>query len=469
MLQDSVNSFDEEIMLAAHRESQIDQRERTLQRAFLHLPFFTQFLATGQKKGSIFLGKSIYEYRLAHRGTVFMGKAGEKDFGETLVGFNPVHKYVEEAGFFLKQGWDKFSKTKSIRGATERLFGTCDIVVSDSPLYMADTKWNETFAHARFHIAQLLERHYSITDFRNDLDVYGSERDPRFKNLVLGLFASFYRMPWDVGSIRACCEDNKDYMPFEITITGKTYDPEIGPEQFLFELPKLNPKEFDEVGIGMDVGLIHTSVILVFAHHVKVKKWYLLGSAHLIQEVISDHQAEILDYIMTFYKNSWAGVDVTNNPAIVTTLNNKRNLQYAEKSYDERLIEVSFNKKVTLGWETDPATKHLPVKRQKVKAKDVEMKVFTVDRLNRMFRKKEFVFGKEFEDILVDEFQSERESISVTTGKTSIRTPENIHIPEAFRCFVLGLYKKKEFPERPQQNYSSFCAPEVGGSLWVNR
>lgn len=465
MLQDAINSFNAEIMLVAHRESQIDQRERSLQKAFLHIRFLTQFLLTGKKTGSIVLGKSLYEYKLKHKGAAFMGKAGEKDLGETIVGQNPIHKYVEEAGFFLKKAWDKFSKTKSVRGATERFFGTCDIVTADSPLYLADTKWDETFAHARFHIAQLLERHYSIADFRNDIDMYGSEKDPRCRNLVFGEFAAFYKLPWDIDSIRACCEDIKEVSFYKTIITGKMYENST-PDQFLSDLPKLDPNIFDKVGIGMDVGLIHTSVILFFAHHIKRDKWFLVGVVSLIQEVISDYQAEILDYVMDFYRESWAGVDITNNPAIVTTLRNEKHRGYAGKNYADRLIEVSFNKKADLGWEVDPKTKNLPPSKRKYIKKEAEMKVFTIDKLNNIFKKKGFVLPKEFEDDLIEDFQSERESISMTTGKTTIRTPENVHIPEAFRCFVLALHEKGNSKEMPQRPQSEFCAPEVGRSVW---
>lgn len=464
--QDAINAAGEEIMLAAHRESQIDQRERRVQKAFIHNKFFNQFLLTKKKKGSIILGKSVYEYKLAHAGTIFMGKAGEKDFGETIVGFNPIHKYIEEAGFFLKPAYDRFSKTQSVRGATTRLFGTCDIITPDSPLYMADTKWHETFAHARFHIPQLFERRYSISDHRNDMDVYGSENDPRYRNLVCGEFAAFYRIPWDLDAIRKCCIEVKDYYFYKKIITGELYSESHSPKEFLDDLPKINRQEFDKIGIGMDVGLIHTSVILIFAHHIKKDKWFLVAVIYLVERVISDYQAEILDHIMDFYNNSWAGVDITNNPAIATTLKNKKNIQYIDKKYEERIIEIMFSKKITVGHEVDPATKNLPEHKKKYKKKEADMKAFSTIKLDNMFKKESFVIPKEFEDELISEFETEIESTSITTGRTTIRTPENIHIPEAFRCFSIALHIESDLPGIPERKDSEFCMPEVGASMW---
>ena len=302
----------------------------------------------------------------------------------------------------------------------------------ETPFRRLDTKISR-FENFRFHTTRRFDPNFNQTTKEDRIDAFGGEDSDDFKQQIDSLWGTPCWGAWDIAAITAnMVQDKKNpkFMPVVITISAKDYQGKI-PEEFLYSLPTV---EFGtEVYVVMDAGYSQPSCVLIFAN--LGKGWELLARIMLTDKMIADDQSEFVDYIADFYKATTIAPDCTSAEGrnVAHALMNPKNEQYITKNYSDRIIEIYFNMNSVVGYDFDEKKKEAIEKKE-------ENKTFSATILRKMFAKKDFVLPYDTE-ILAD-FGRESWSKDEKSGKTKLRTPQNVHIPEAFRCFSLAWWKK---------------------------
>jgi len=201
----------------------------------------------------------------------------------------------------------------------------------------------------------------------------------------------------------------------------------------LLPLPKTEQKI--DVILGIDAGYTSPTVVLPFFLY--EHKWNLRCRIMLKEKMIPDDQAELIDYIADFYNAGIISLDTTSSEgrAPATSLTNPKNKKYINKNYAERVVMASFQTKMIMGYTADGTEISDNVKNG------------TTTILRQMFAREEFLLYND-EDLL-EEFN--REVKKKTKETISISTPQDVHIPDAFRCFAFGYFAKYGGVEKPSK------------------
>ena len=347
---------------------------------------------------------------------------GDSKQAEAIQGVHCCIRFIDEFQQYPDAAWQQFMGTASEKGASytiDKYTGVPD-GRRDSPAWKVsqfDPDYYSKFDNCRLKISKRLvpyfdsntmadeKKHRNEQSFIHDIDADWGEEQWGY---------------WDWMSIEACI--NKELPPIIIRISKQDYKSRV-PASVLGRIP-LRSKEVEDIMIGFDFGWTQPSVIYVFA--LIKKRWRVLCRINLENKMIPDQQGEILDYLMEFYQVTLAGLDVTGEKGVATTLQDKQG-RYAGKNYENRIVGVEFGSKMVVGMDEMGEVKE-------------NVKNATCRILKEMFYEREFELF--YDQELHADFNSESCIISPATGLVKILTPSTCHIPEAFRCFAYAYYTK---------------------------
>lgn len=246
---------------------------------------------------------------------------------------------------------------------------------------------------------------------------------------------------WDEQAINDCI-DKKESSKYPgllvnkmnvVEVTAKSYQ-DSTPAFALAQMLPLPEKGLDVI-LGIDAGYTSPTMVLPFFWY--ENKWQLRSRIVLKDKIIPDDQADLIDYIADFYDAGIICIDCSSGEgrAPATSLANPNNPKYKDKKYDERVLMLEFQQNMIMQYKADG---------EEIKEK---VKAGTTTVLRQMFARHQFLIYND-EDLL-GEFNREAKRKTVT-GET-ILTPDNVHIPEAFRCFAYGYHEKYGGISKPKR------------------
>lgn len=424
-VQDCINDFDQQSLITTFRSLHIKARFEAIIGYFYKVAYFRAFIKR------IVRQNPIWQLDLKNGHTLYGISVGDDPQCVNIQGKHPTKRKGEEFSFYPQAAFIKFQEAADPRGTTDRYTGVVD-GREDTPFRRLDTKISR-FKNHRFHLSRRFDPNFDQETKEDRIDAFGGEDSDDFKQQIDSLWGMPRWGAWDIEAIMANMiqdEKNPKHKPVVITISAKDYAGKI-PEELLYGLPKA---EFGaDVYLVMDAGYSQPSCVLIFAN--SGKEWEQVVRIMLTNKMIADDQAEIVDYIADFYKAGTISIDCTSAEGrnVSHAFKNSKRIEYEKKNYSDRIIEVYFNGSSVVGYEYDEKKKE-PVEKKE------DNKILSANTLIRMFAKKDFVLPYDI-DILAD-FNKESWVKNESTGKTLLRVPHNVHIPEAFRCFSFAYWKK---------------------------
>lgn len=425
LLQRIITEFNKESLLSSFRKVHIrDRLEAVISYLWIH-PFFRAFLIRPNSLRETVSRTPIYEIKLKNGHKLWGISVGDDPLAIMIQGKHPQFKYIEEAGAYPQFAWIKWQGTADPTGCKEKVYGVAD-GRRDTPYYQMVHKLSQ-FKNKVFKISKRLEPHYDSEKLRNDIEVYRGEETTEFRGEVDAEWGESVRGAWSEQEIINCFDQVqlKNYPGVLknrlkiITIDSKDYEgmvPEtaLGPDLLPF------PEERERVLLGVDTGFVSPTTILPFFY--LKGKWYLTEIIKLTNRMITDDQAELLDFIMEFYNVDFAGLDTTSNSALATALQNPKG-KFNGKNYKERIVWVQFNKTMASGYEERDG---------KIKLRTRTVRDETSAILRWFFSQRKFNLF--YSEEILTEFGSERRKL--LQNRETIVTPDYIHITDAFRCFA---------------------------------
>lgn len=383
----------------------------------------------------------IYTIKLRNNHVITGISVGDDPNCVAIQGHHPQIRYIEETQTYPKPAWLKFQNTQAPEGSVDRFYGVPDGRI-DTPFRELDTKVKK-FNNKRFHISRRFDPNFNKEKKEQYIQTLGGENSNEFLAQVDAKWGEPTWGVWNEGDIMSNFEKNaNDEYPKrirKIEISAKDYKGMI-PSQVLNDLLPL-PENDLEVILAIDPGYSQPTVILPFYYF--KGKWCLDSVIKLIDRMIPDDQAEIIDYIASYYRASFIPMDCSSaeGKAPASSLSNPKRDEFSGKNYDKRIIWVEFQKSEIVGYkQSQEGDEDSPLIEIKEK-----LKAFTTNELRTKFANKFFRLA--YDESIPEEFNSE--SQKRRSNGIFIDTPADVHIPEAFRCFAYGWWLTYGKIERP--------------------
>jgi len=469
--QTALTENNKESLVTAFRKMHIKDRLEKVISFFYSVRYWRKFLLGDADKTLKYAVRRspTYEIKLKNRHIIYGISTGEDPMAIAIQGTHTHFRYMEEAESYIKDAWTKFQSARDPKSVRDRFTGTVDGRI-DSPFFEMDTKISK-FKNKRFHLSRRLEPWFDQETKNNLIETFKGETSNEFKQQCDGEWGEPVWGVWPEKDIIKCLDKREDPQQpgvfanqiINITLTPNDYK-NMSPDQVLWSLPKLPANDL-EVIIGIDGGYSEPTVVLPFFYY--KNKWNLQCKILLRDKIIPDDQAELIDYICDFYNAMIIPIDCTSadGRAIAQALTNPKRQEYVNKKYPERVVHVNFNSTEVIGYTDEDRNFREGEENKKLKEVEIKERVknLTTIELYKMFSN--HMFNIYYDEDLLGEFNSEVQKKS-SSGNYIILTPRDVHIPEAFRAFSYGWWKKYgkvDKPEKKSSNYS-FVLPEYGDS-----
>ena len=436
--QAAINEYNSESLITSFRRTHIKDRCEAIINYFERVPYFRHFLHPHARTSKQAINRTpIYEIRFANGHVLWGISVGDDPLAVNIQGKHPKFRYMEEAQSYPMTAWQKFQGTADPKGTIDKFVGVPD-GRTDTPFRSMDTKL-ERFDNKRFHISRTADPWFNHEMKNNLVETYGKEDADEYLQQVHGEWGHPSWGYWDIDQIQR--NVNGTNFCKVITISKKDFEG-ILPEQAISELVS---EDYKDCILGIDAGFTEPTVVTPFFHN--GERWDYKYRINLTDRMIYTDQAKIIDAIATKLRASSLGIDCTSGDgrALATELQNPKIEEYAKKDYRNRVIWVQFNSKVIYGRNADGSEKK------------EETKIFSSNKLHSWFSKK--WFNLYYDEDLISEFNSESQH-KTDSGEMRIKTPQNVHIPESFRCFIVAWFSRHgEFVIDEPEEYGSFVLP----------
>ena len=437
LLQTLITRFNEESLISSYRKTHIKDRLENVIGFITRVPYFKRFFKGHKYSARESVNRSpVYRIELRNGHLMHGISVGDDLSCSMIIGKHPKHRFLEEAQNYPEYAFVKWEAAKDPKGSLDKYFGVVD-GRGATPFRRLDGQIKK-FQRCRFHVPRLLESYFNQELKKDAIESLKGEGSEDYRHEMLAEWAEPSWALWSERDIIDCIsKDEKERMNV-IKISSSDYKGSI-PSLVLSGLPLL-PKSVLDVIIGIDAGWSQPTVILPF--FLKDGRWTLTTRIELFNKMIPDDQSELVDYIATFYRAMLVAIDFSSGEgkSISTSLRNPKRPQFSGKNYEERLVDVEFQKNMIVGYKS----------RDEVIEEDIKTK--TTQILYSFFANHQFHLFQD-ESILLD-FNAE--SQKKESNRTKIKTPSWVHIPEAFRCFAYAYflkYGKVERPTIPKDSY----------------
>ena len=436
MAQNAINDYNEESLLTTFRRMHVKDRFEKVISYFTLIPYLRKFLrGKGTTTRESITRTPFYDIHLRNGHSLKGISVGDDPLAVAIQGTHPSRRYVDEMQTYPSEAWVKFQSTRDPRGSKDKFMGCAD-GRQHTPYFNLDTKVSR-FKNKKFHITRLSEPGFNQEDKLNLVQTFGSEEANEYLHQILAEWGEPEWGVWPSEAIHACIDKTEAIKGSGIlqnhmkitTISAKTYKG-CTPGMVIQDLRI--PQGVEETILAIDAGYSEPSVILPF---MRISgKWHLYNIIELRDRIIPDDQTEIIDYIADQYQATSIPIDCTSadGRAVASSLQNPKRSEFEGKGYDKRVMWVEFNKYFEVRKEIDKTTdKEVSIK-EKIKDKTTAL-------LRQMFSNREFLLF--YSEKLFVQFNAESQKRS-DTGNVLIKTPDWVHIPEAFRCFMTAVYLK---------------------------
>lgn len=440
---------------------------------FNSVRFLRRFYKTGKEFGSVKrdVVKSI-DFINGHQYIAI--SVGDDPKAAQIKGQSPAIKYIDEAQDYPTKASEVLSSTEDPTGCEEYWAGVVD-GRRDTPFYVTCER-SVVFQNSIFKFSRRYDPHFNQENLKKALEQLGQNSN-RFMQEVDAEHGDPEQGAWNMNDVLVATEgydDSKVHDMNVISLTPQEYKRGISPISVVSKL-RGNDKE---TIIGVDYGEVQPTVIMPFEKENGV--WICKHRIEMRDRVDTDAQAKMLSYISNLYSNLIAvGIDCTSSPALADLL---------EPDLPEgKIVRVKFQANYPYGvmFIDSPEKQEMIFKESGTKPpigaeikRVMKVKNFTVSEGIKMLSRREVNFY--YDPEIIEQFSAESEE----NGR--IKTPPDVHIPEAFRCFVLAWHQSLRwesasehfmdimYPEKIETGYfdRSFSEPRIdlmGGSLHERR
>jgi hypothetical protein len=425
-------------LLTSFRSLHTRDRMESVITFFYAIPYFRHFL---RDKNPV-RRQPTYEVNLKS-GVVMYGIAiGDDPQAVNMTGKHAKFRAIEEAQFYPSFAFTQFQGTAHPSGTVDRAIGVPNGMVN-STLKLLDKGVN------RLHVPKIFDP--DLTTAKKDalFDSYGGSSANDTTHQFWGMWGEPISSAWDLDTIRSCMitdKSNPAYVAWVEEIERENFSKgQENADLFLHNLPDVEG-EAQKILICMDVGHSAKSAILVFIDYGKrfrqIARVMLAGRWNHLQ------QSKVLDYIFSKYnivKPTYVAVDCTSGEgrALADELtNSEKNINAS--AYKRQLYRVQFNSSEVVRREIDERGKEREIKEG---LKDLTARILRGLFVQYVARQRAIILPYDTE--ILEDFGREYRHRDEKTGKTTLGTPDDVHIPEAMRCFayLVWLFYVKEEPE----------------------
>lgn len=436
----------EETFLTAYRKTHIKDRLEKVITYLNAVPYLRRFFK-GDSETSLresVTRSPIYSIRFKNKHEICGISTGDDPQAVVISGHHPFLRYIEEGQFYTADAWVQYQNTQAPGGSIDRYYGVSNGRL-DSPFYIITHKLKK-FKNKRFRVHRAMEPNWTQELKRDKLSTL---KGPNSNDWIQQIEAQEGEPSFGVWN-EADIRKNIDFTESKeipgtlantiktIAVLAKDYV-DMDANQVLCNLPQL-PENDLEVILGIDAGYSQPTIILPFYFY--KNKWNLSCKILLLDRMISDDQTELIDYIASFYRNCYLGIDCSSADGrdIATKLCNPKNEEYNTKQYDKRVFFIDFREALIVGYKREVESGKVVLLEVKDHMKNLSTRV-----LRDKFSREELYLY--YDEEMIPEFISETQKTE--GGRLTIHTPPTVHIPEAYRCFAGAWWKLKIKVEKP--------------------
>jgi len=420
--------------------------------------FFGYFYKTGREYQSVRrdIVKTI-DFINGHQYVAI--SVGDDPKAAQIKGQSPSVKYIDEAQDYPDKAAEILSSSEDPSGCEEYWAGVVD-GRRDTPFYSTLEKSN-VFKNDIYKFSRRYDPHFNQYNLEKAREQLGDDSN-RFAQEIDAEHGDVESGAWNMADILDSVEgydnDGRKTLRMKVfTLTPRNYRRGADPSTVL---RGLNGGAHETI-IAVDVGEVQPTVIIPFEYQDNI--WRAKIRVEMKERVDTYSQLEVLKYVIGVYTNVRAiAIDCTSSPAIADML------EAEDPDLQSRIIRVKFNS--SYPYETlyvdDKEKQELIFKETGRKPRigaeikrTMPVKNFCTQEGIKMLARGEVVFY--YDPIIVEEFSAE----TIKNGK--IRTPPDIHIPEVFRCFIMGWHRTLD-DETDVDIYSEFF-PEPAATGYFGR
>ncbi len=347
---------------------------------------------------------------------------------------------IEEAHQYPMRGWIKLQGAKDAKGCRTLMAGVPDGRI-DTPFRYADSKY-DTFVSRRFHLSRRTDPYFNAAFRKSMADVFGGENSDRFLQEMEAEWGSPSWSAWDLEAIQRCMRPA--LLRVHVVASAKMFtEHELTASVILDQLPGA-VRSGGAVIIAADIGYSQPTEAVALQEFDGV--WHLIARVSLVDRMEHDHQALILGEFARRYDASLIGLDTSEGEgrAIATELDRL-------PEFTGRVRRVVFTEKYVTGWTQNPETGDMDVEEELVKP-------LATRKLRELWGRQELLIPSD--DSFLAEFNREVEFRSPMTGKSLVKTPDDVHITDTLRVFAMVLFI--EHPPVLEDRGNDFLVPEYG-------
>ena len=436
-------------ILTSYRSLHTHDRMESVISFFLLIPYFKAFLADRKPINR----KPVYEMRFKN-GVVMYGIAiGDDPQAVNMTGKHAKFRAIEETQFYPPQAFTQFQGTEHPTGSTDRYIGVPDGQIT-SPFRRLDSLLGEK----RLHIAKIYDPDLTMKKANKLFESYGGENSNDTLNQFWSLWGEPVSSAWDLESIKRCMildQYSPDYKASVVEINKKDFErAEEDTDVFLYGLSYR--KNVQNYYIAMDAG-DNKAVILVFADY--GGRYQLIERISLVDKISLVQQPMIVDYIFKFYNQkvlTYIAIDCTSadGRGIADTLTSKKP-GYDYGVYKKQLYRVGFQSTYEVAVDE---VGNIVKKDENTKPSKETVKEITYNTLRNLFDRrigKKRVITLPFDTEILEDFGREMR-VRDQIQKFRLKTPTDVHIPEAMRCFIYLIWLFYEKGEEMGDGTNSF-------------
>jgi len=450
-----------EQLLAVFRRPHLKNIFEPIVAIILAVNLFREYLLTGKEYKSV-SRDILHEIKFKSRHSFFAIAVGDDPLATMIKGRSPCRKSVDEAQDFPQRAANVLSSTMDPAGCEEEWAGVVD-GRRDTPFFAILEK-SERFRKRVFKFTRRYDPHFSQDDLlRAAEEIEGGERGDKFGQEVDAEHGNPIAAVWNIDDLIECVAgyDLGDVEPraiAEIIITPKDYSRGDDPVPLFTTLRRSDAP----VLFGIDVGQAEPTMVLPFIQEGPV--WVLKNIIQIRDHVDTVSQFDLVKYIISQFPGTiGVGVDVTQHPALADMLSSD------SRELEQKITRVGFNKNVIYAFEyirdEKQVQRYYQEEGKRVKIGDnvprtQKTKNFSTEKARQILARRDVLFY--YHPELVEDFTSEMSK--TTQGGIRIDTPSNVHIPEAFRCFIMAHYEKLGEVARPHEEQYETIMPSAAHS-----
>lgn len=347
-------------------------------------------------------------------------------------------RYIEETQFFTIDAWNKLVPAASPTGCSDIFIGVKD-GLTDSVFRKI---YDDMDKYRKLEYTTYSEPHYTLKVDDEWAQSLGGRDSDEYKQGILALWGSPAWSAWDIDVVINSMIDGTKMLEIDIKKKEFLNDKENGnPFATLSKLVKVNDST---TILGIDVGQSEPTPVVVLSKKNNSDTYVLHTIVTIDGRLVVENQALLIDYLADYFNASLISIDTTEGggKAIASILQNENNENYKNKDYKNRIVWCGYNEVMVVEYRIESDNNG---KGKLVEIKE-PVKDYTHFLCHNMLSEGKLKFYNT--TTLIKDFEKEKKVRH--REKIRIKTPDNVHIPDALRCFAKAWFESYGEVIRPK-------------------